>query len=154
MIEVSRSIPVNDGAEPPITLDDLWEGLLEKARTPMLYVKSITACTVTDTFEGGLVREIVHVGQPVREVVTWYPQKRVHFVRTHGSARGTIDNEIELDEAGQPILTFTFRITVDGIEDGSPEEAVFAERMEEDYLDAVRTTIAAVRDRVAAGASA
>lgn len=153
MIEVSRGIPVNEGSDTPITVDQLWEGLLEKAGNPMLYVKSITACTVTDEFDNGLVRDIIHAGKPVREVVTWYPKRRVHFVRTHGSARGTIDNEIELAANGDPILKFTFRIVVDNIEHGSPEEAAFATRMEEDYLDSVQTTIQAVRARVRAGAA-
>ncbi|MDX2548862.1 AtaL-like protein [Streptomyces sp. WI04-05B] len=113
----------------------------------------IEVSTVTERFDGGLVRDIVHVGRPVREVVTFYPEQRVHFVRTHGTARGTIDNEIELGDTGQPELTFTFRIVVDGVEPGSPVEKEFADRMEADYLDAVRTTLKAVRDRVASNTS-
>jgi hypothetical protein len=147
MIEVSRSIPVNDGTEPNLSIDNVWTGLVEKAENPLLYVASITECTVTERFEGGLVREIIHAGQPVREVVTFYPQQRVHFVRTHGTARGTIDNEIGTDENGDPVLTFTFRIAIDGVEAGSLQERQFAERMEEDYLDAVRSTLQGVRKR-------
>jgi len=148
MIEVSRSIPVNDGTEPILSLDDVWGGLVEKAENPLLYVASITECNVTERFDGGLVREIIHVGQPVREVVTFYPKQRVHFVRTLGTARGTIDNEVAADDENGIVLTFTFRIVVDGVEAGSREEKQFAERMEEDYLDAVRSTIQGVRNRV------
>ncbi|MDT0183987.1 SRPBCC family protein [Microbacterium sp. ARD31] len=147
MIEVSRTLPVNDGADVELTVDEVWDGLVEKAANPLPYVKSITECTVVDRFDGGLVRDIIHVGQPVREVVTFYPKRRVHFVRTHGTARGTIDNEIGHDADGGLELTFTFRIVVDGVEDGSPQEAGFAEGMEADYLDAVRTTLAACRAR-------
>jgi fructose 1,6-bisphosphatase len=155
MIEVSRTLPVNEGAGPVLTVDDVWEGLVDKAQNPLPYVASISECTVTERFDGGLVRDVLHVGQPVREVVTFYPKQRVHFVRTHGTARGTIDNEIGLSDAGQPELTFTFRIVVDGVGPGSPAEKEFAERMEADYLDAVHTTLKAVRDRVtvASGAS-
>ena len=151
MIEISRSLIVNDGTQPELSVDDVWEGLQEKAANPMPYVKSITSCTVIDQFEGGLVRDIIHVGQPVREVVTFYPKRRVHFVRTHGPARGTIDNEIGHDENGALTLTFTFRIVIDGVEPGSPQEAEFSAGMEADYLDAVRTTLAAVRERVTTG---
>ncbi|MFE4837482.1 SRPBCC family protein [Arthrobacter sp. NPDC056691] len=154
MIEVSRSIPVNNGTTPTLTIDDVWAGLVEKAENPLLYVASITECTVTESFEGGLVREIVHAGQPVREVVTFYPKQRVHFVRTHGSARGTIDNEIGVGENGNPVLTFTFRIAIDGVEAGSVQERQFADRMEEDYLDAVRSTLQGVRNRVTRSAEA
>ena len=151
MIEISRSLLVNDGTQPDLSVDDVWAGLQEKAANPMPYVKTITSCTVIDRFEGGLVRDIIHVGQPVREVVTFYPRQRVHFVRTHGSARGTIDNEIGHDENGALTLTFTFRIMIDGVEPGSPQEQEFAAGMEADYLDAVRTTLAAVRERVSTG---
>ncbi|MFI6675983.1 AtaL-like protein [Kribbella sp. NPDC050470] len=147
MIDVSRTLPVNDGSQPELSLDQVWEGLVDKAANPLPYVKSITECTVVDRFEGGLVRDIIHVGRPVREVVTFYPRKRVHFVRTHGIARGTIDNEIGTDSSGNLGLTFTFRIVVDGVEDGSAEETEFATQMEADYLDAVRTTLAACRER-------
>jgi hypothetical protein len=149
MIEVSRTLKVNEGAAPELSVEQVWEGLLEKAGNPMQYVKSITECTVTDRFDGGLVRDIIHVGQPVREVVTFYPMSRVHFVRTHGAARGTIDNELGLDAEGNLELTFSFRIVIDGVDDGSAQEAEFAKGMEADYLDAVRTTLAACRDRVA-----
>lgn len=151
MIEVSRSLLVNDGARPELPAEDVWAGLQEKAANPMPYVKSITSCTVIDRFEGGLVRDIIHVAQPVREVVTFYPKRLVHFVRTHGSARGTIDNEIGHSEDGALTLTFTFRIVIDGIAPGSPQESEFAAGMEADYLDAVHTTLAAVRERVTTG---
>jgi hypothetical protein len=149
MIEVSRTLSVNDGTGPVLRVDDVWEGLVDKAENPLTYVSSMSECAVTERFEGGLVREVVHVGQPVREVVTFYPKQRVHFVRTHGTARGTIDNELGLDAAGEPTLTFSFRIVIDGVEPGSAEEKEFASHMEADYLDAVRSTLKAVRDRVA-----
>ncbi|BBY30347.1 SRPBCC family protein [Mycolicibacterium sediminis] len=147
MIDISRTIPINDGIEPPLTVDDVWAGLVEKAENPLPYVAAISACTVVDRFEGGLVRDIEHVG-PVREVVTFYPKKLVHFVRTHGAARGTIDNEICVDEAGNDVLKFSFRLVVDGIVEGSAEEAAFGEQMRSDYFDAVHTTLQAVRDRI------
>jgi NAD(P)-dependent dehydrogenase (short-subunit alcohol dehydrogenase family) len=83
-------------------------------------------------------------------VITFYPKKLVHFVRTHGAARGTIDNEIGIGDDGSQVLTFRFRICLDGVKDGSTEEIEFGEKMTEEYLDAVRTTLAAVRARVAA----
>lgn len=151
MIEISQSLLVNDGTQPDLSVDDVWDGLQEKAANPMPYVKSITSCAVIDRFEGGLIRDIIHVGQPVREIVTFYPKHLVHFVRTHGSARGTIDNQIRHDENGTLTLTFTFRIVIDGVEPDSPQEKEFAADMQADYLDAVRTTLAAVRERVTTG---
>jgi ketosteroid isomerase-like protein len=150
MIEVSTTLVVNDGTLPALHADDVWAGLLDKADNPTKYVPSITSCAVVDRFVGGLVRDIIHAGQPVREVITFHPKKLVHFQRTHGIARGTIDNEIGEDD-GALTLTFRFRIAVDGIDPGSPEEYEFARHMQDDYLDAVHTTLNAVRERVAAG---
>lgn len=150
MIEISRTLVVNDGTEPALSVDDVWAGLLEKAGNPMKYVRSITSCSIVDRFEGGLVRDIIHAGQPVREVITFHPKKLVHFQRTHGTARGTIDNELG-EHDGELTLTFTFRIAIDGVEAGSPQENEFAGHMEDDYLDAVRTTLDAVRESVRNG---
>ncbi|QJY47734.1 AtaL-like protein [Pseudonocardia broussonetiae] len=150
MIEISRTLVVNDGTEPALSVDDVWAGLLDKAGNPTKYVRSITSCRIVDRFEGGLVRDIVHAGRPVREVITFHPKQLVHFQRTHGEARGTIDNELR-EQDGELTLTFTFRIAVDGVEAGSAREDEFARHMEEDYLDAVRTTLDAVRESVATG---
>jgi ketosteroid isomerase-like protein len=151
LIELSQTIRINDGTVPELSVDDVWAGLVEKAENPLPYVEAITQCEVVERFDGGLIRDIVH-GGPVREVVTFYPQRRVHFVRIHGSVRGTIDNEIVLDD-GEHVLRFTFRLLIDGLVEGSPEEAEIGERMQHDYLDAVRTTLRAVRERIASGPS-
>jgi hypothetical protein len=149
MIEVSRSLPVNDGTLPELSLDAMWEGLLEKARNPLPYVKAITECTIVEELEGGLVRDVSLHGQSAREVVTFYPKELVHFVRTSGMP-GTIDNKLAVDDNGDLQLTFSFRLVVPGAEAGSDWEREVADAMVDDYLDAVRTTIAAARDRVAA----
>jgi hypothetical protein len=149
MIEMSRTIPLDDGVEPRLTVDDVWWGLVEKAENPLPYIPAITAATIVERFEGGLVRDIEHHGT-VREVVTFYPKERVLFVRTHGSVRGTIDNEIVTGEGGETALRFTFRLVPDGIEPGTPAAAAFIENVGAEYLDAVRTTLAAVRARVVA----
>ncbi|MHB9849014.1 SRPBCC family protein [Streptomyces krungchingensis] len=145
---MSRTLSVNDGTEPALQVDDIWAGLVDKAENPLAYVASMSKCSVTERFDGGLVREVVHAGQSVREVVTFYPKQRVHFVRTHGTAKGTIDNEISLGDTGELTLTFSFRIVLDAVEAGSAEEKELATRMEADYLDAVRTTLEAVRGRI------
>ncbi|AII10773.1 SRPBCC family protein [Rhodococcus opacus] len=150
MIDVTKTLAVNTPDAIELTVDDLWDGLVMKAENPLPFVRSITECTVAERFDGGLVRDVVHAGDQVREVVTFYPKKRVHFVRTRGKAKGTIDNEITFAKDGNLLLTFTFRIQIDGVEAGSEAEAEFAKHMEADYLDAVETTLEAVRARVSA----
>ncbi|MFG1667719.1 SRPBCC family protein [Streptomyces sp. Y7] len=154
MIEIERTLTVNDGTGPDITVDQMWEGLIDKARNPMRYVPEITACTVTEEFDGGIVRDIINFGKPVTEVVTWYPQRLVHFVRTRGEVMGTIDNDLQVDEQGELQLTFRFRLAVRGMEPGGSEESAFAGEMAAGYLNAVRTTIRMAREKAHGAASA
>ena len=57
---------------------------------------------------------------------------------------------VELDD-GALGLRFTFSLDVDGLEEGSPEESAFAERMSQSYFQGVGTTLAEIRRQVAAG---
>lgn len=104
MIEVSRGFPVNDGTQPSLSVDEVWSGLVEKAENPLPYVASITECSVGDRFEGAVVRDVIHVGQPVRGVVTFYPKQRVQFMHTRGAVRGSIDNKEDYLDAVRTTL--------------------------------------------------
>jgi hypothetical protein len=87
----------------------------------------------------------------MQERVTFEPEERVTFVRTRSSAMGTVMNEIvELDD-GEMGLRFTFTLDVEGLDDGSAEEAEFAERMSRSYFEGVESTLAEIRRRVTAG---
>jgi hypothetical protein len=149
MINVSRTLRVNrtDAGEPCLTWDDVWAGLLDKAENPLPYVKAITESTVVERSETGLVRDIICVGEPIREIITFTPKTSVHFERVSGRVLGTIDNKIGTDAEGELELTFGFSLTVEGMKPGSPEESEFALQMEKDYLSAVETTLNAVRAR-------
>lgn len=68
MIEVSRSLPVNDGGAPELSTGDVRDWLAEKAGNPLPCVHSISECRVTERFDQGLVRDIIHAGQPVRRI--------------------------------------------------------------------------------------
>ena len=48
-------------------------------------------------------------------------------------------------------LRFTFELDVDGLDDGSSEEAEFADRMSRSYFQGVESTLAEIRRRVVAG---
>lgn len=150
MINVSRTLPVNPADTPDthrLSWDDVWSGLIDKAQDPLPYVKAITQYTIVERSDTGLVRDIICVGEPIREVVTFTPKTSVHFERVSGRVLGTINNQISTNPDGQLQLTFSFSITVEGLEPGSPQEQDFATQMEQDYLSAVETTLSAVRAR-------
>jgi len=148
MIDVAKSLPVNSNLEPgePIlSAPDIWRGLVMKAEDPVPFVKPITACTILERTGNGLVREIVHKGETLRERITYDVGRSVTFVRETGTERGTIINEIVDDPTDGLLLRFAFKLEIEGMKPGSPEETAFAKSMENDYVPAVQATIMQIR---------
>lgn len=146
MFTVTGSIPVQDpGRDPnelPLDRAALWDGLVRKAEEPVRFVPSIESCRVLERGEGWLVREVVLLGEIVRERVSFHPRERVHFERLPGCrAQGTIDNIIEEDAHGALSLRFTFALEVEGLAHGSVEEQAFVDRMQDSYLAAIQATL-------------
>ena len=50
-----------------------------------------------------------------------------------------------------PVSDEPLALLFDGLEEGSPEESAFAERMSQSYFQGVGTTLAEIRRQVAAG---
>ena len=102
--------------------------------------------------EKGLLREIVHRGETMRERVTYDSGRSMTFVRETGTERGTITNQILDDPTDGLVLRFAFKLEVEGIKAGSREEKEFAAGMEKDYLTGVKTTVMQIRKLVREGA--
>lgn len=155
MYTLSEAVPVNrDRAaeDPELTTEQVWKGLLDKADNALPYVPHMTSCTVLETYPDGLLRDVVYRGEPARERITFTPGRRVQFVRTGGTTRGTILNELE-DDDGNLVLRFTFSLEKEGLTPDSDEEREHFSLVEKDYRASVHATLAAIR-RVAREASA
>ncbi|MGB0629725.1 MAG: SRPBCC family protein [Alphaproteobacteria bacterium] len=150
MFNLSHTMAIND-KEPRLTRAQIWQGLVLKAENPVPFLEAMSACRVIDRGGDWLLRDFTLRGEDMQERVTFEPQERVTFVRTKSSAMGTVMNEIVQMDDGEMGLRFTFSLDVDGLEDGSPEEAEFAERMSKSYFQGVESTLAEIRRRVAAG---
>ena len=145
MIEVSKRVPVNEPGQPAPTRSDVWEGLVMKADNALPFVPSMTHCKVLKRESDRIFeREIEFRGERCRERITLTPQRQVEFVRLDGTVLGTILNQIEEDDTGLG-LRFSFRLSLAGVEDGSPEEIEYGKVVEKDYLKAVDATLAAIR---------
>ncbi|MFJ3681336.1 SRPBCC family protein [Pseudomonas sp. NPDC090208] len=151
MINVSKRLEVNPAGEVQLSRAQVWEGLEEKARNPIGYVKPIEKCTVVEEADGRnpFIREVSLHGETLQELITLFPQERVEFVRISGNARGIIKNIIE-EENGKLFLRFTFTFSLEGVAPGSAEEKAFAEGMETSYCEAVNTTLGRMRAKSAA----
>jgi ketosteroid isomerase-like protein len=155
MIEVDRSVAINrdlEPGDPVLSAPDIWRGLVMKAEDPVAFVKPITACRILERTEKGLLREIVHRGETMRERVTYDSGRSMTFVRETGTERGTITNQILDDPTDGLVLRFAFKLEVEGIKPGSREEKEFAAGMEKDYLTGVKTTVMQIRKLVREGA--
>jgi len=148
MIYISHILPVNNSSDVAVTRAQLWDGLVMKANDALPFVAAMSECEVTSRISDTVFdRKIVVNGAPFTERITLQEPKRVVFTRTEGTVLGTIANEIEGDDENLK-LRFSFALVPTNVEPGSPEEVSIAESMKIDYLKAVESTIAAVRESV------
>ena len=149
MYELSRTVPVNEPGQPVLNRQDVWSGLMMKANNALPYVPQMKKCEVVQQGTGWLLRDILLGDEPLRERVTFEPERRVTFERVLGNEPGRIENILDEDEQGNLTLTFKFALTRKGLE-GNPEaEKKHFAPMEGMYLNAVSSTLAAVRRVVA-----
>jgi ketosteroid isomerase-like protein len=148
MYQLSRTVPVNEPKKSFLSRHDVWTGLLMKANNALPYVPEMKKCEVVEQGDGWLVRDIMLKDVPLREKVTFEPENRVIFERIRGSELGRIENIIGEDEKGNLTLTFAFKLKKDGIAEGSDAEKAHFAPMESAYLNAVASTLAAVRRTV------
>src|SRR6267378_4536221 len=148
MYKLSRTIPVNEPGKPLLSRHDVWTGLEMKANNALPFVPIMQKCAVVEHGNGWLTRDIVVNNVPLREKVTFEPERRVIFERIAGSEPGRIENNIGEDEHGDLTLTFSFELRKEGLADGSEAETKHFAPMEGAYLGAVASTLAAVRRTV------
>jgi hypothetical protein len=151
VFSVSLALPVNDGSEPALTREELWQALQLKVEDATLFVPGMTRCEVLNRSDNKITREIVYRGDQRTQRVTFENGQWVRFEHLSGPATGHVMNVIEEDDRGQLRLRFTFEMEVAGLAPGSPEEQAYADRMRDDYLAAVRGTIATARKLQRAG---
>ena len=148
MYQLSRTVPVNEPGKVYLSRHDVWTGLLMKAQNALPYVPQMQKCEVLEQGKGWLVRDIVFNNTPLRERVSFEPEKRVIFDRIGGVELGRIENVIGEDDRGNLTLTFAFGLTRQGLAQGSEAERMHFAPMEGAYLGAVAATLAAVRRTV------
>jgi ketosteroid isomerase-like protein len=148
MYQLSRTVPVNEPKKSFLSRHDVWNGLLMKANNALPYVPEMKKCDVVEQGDGWLVRDIMLKDVPLREKVTFEPENRVVFERTRGSELGRIENIIGEDPNGNLTLTFAFSLKKDAVPEGSDAEKAHFAPMEGAYLNAVASTLAAVRRTV------
>ncbi len=145
MYAISAAIDVNPPGEPiRLTRAMLWAGLVMKAENAVLFVPSITSCTVLERFEDGFIREIELRGVRMRERITFTAPIEVRFVRIDTGHGGWITNCIHDSPHGLQ-LSFSFAMRFPGLADGSEEETAAGDAVRASYLSAIDATLATCR---------
>ncbi|MDQ1080231.1 SRPBCC family protein [Pseudoroseomonas cervicalis] len=108
MIYSTATVPVNPEGETPLTRDQIWQGLVLKARDAQLFLPPglCTGCEVVEESATHLVREAVIGGQALREIITFEPGRKVTFFQATGPREGAIINELFEDATGALQLRF------------------------------------------------
>jgi ketosteroid isomerase-like protein len=148
MYKLSRTVPVNEPCKSFLSRHDVWNGLLMKAHNALPYVPQMKKCEVVEQGAGWVLRDILLGDEPLREKVTFEPEQRVVFERVAGNEPGRIENTLGEDEHGNLTLTFSFALTRKGLEDNPEAEKKHFAPMEGMYLNAVASTLSAVRRTV------
>lgn len=149
MYTLSHAIPVNPpGADPVLTMDQVWRGLELKAENAIPFVNGMTRCDVLERKDNTITRIVTFKGSDHKEFITLFKPVKVQFERMDGT--GWIDNTLSESEAGL-LLTFTFGVTFHGIEPDSDAERAQGDTMRGAYIGAVEATLSRVREMVSAG---
>jgi hypothetical protein len=151
MIYVSKEVAANESVpsgHPKLIRNDIWKGLVMKAENALPFVPGMAKCNIVKRLPNGLIRDIIFRGEDARERITFYPERKVVFVRESGNVDGFIVNEV-LGDDDNLRLRFSFALQLVDAPSDSPEEAEFRQIMERDYVKAVDATLGAIRQMAA-----
>lgn len=153
MYAVSVAVPVNPpGVEPVLDRDQVWKGLLMKARDGRPFVgPAMETCDVVEEYADGFLRALRLRGVDMKERITITPKVQVHFQRVDANGYdGWITNLLS-DSGDGLLLIFTFNVGFPGAASGSAQEHEMGDRMRDSYVGAIQNTIDETRRRARAG---
>ena len=156
MIFSTATVPVNPSGERPLTREQVWAGLVLKARDakPFLPPGACTKCDVVAEGKDFIVREAVIMGDEITEVVTFAPMQKVSFHQMKSPREGVIVNEILEDGAGELQLKFYAYLGLVGVAPGGEEEREAQAAMDSEdrgYKAALLSTLERTRTLVLEG---
>jgi hypothetical protein len=132
MIFSTATVPVNPSGERKLTREQVWAGLVLKARDARLFLPpgACTKCEVVAEGKDFIVRDAVIMKDEITEIVTFAPKRKVSFHQVKSPREGVIVNEILEDDAGELQLKFYAYLGLVGVPPGSEQE-----RREQALLD-------------------
>lgn len=156
MIYSTATVPVNPANEVKLTRDQVWAGLVLKARDASVFLPPgmCTMCEVVAEGKNFIVREAVILDDEITEIVSFLPQQKVSFHQAISPREGVIVNEILEDEAGELWLNFYAYLGLPSVKPGSEKEQeaqAMLDSADRGYPAALLSTLAKTRALVKAG---
>ncbi|AOJ32083.1 SRPBCC family protein [Burkholderia metallica] len=133
----------DDPAVPPLTRDQLWEGLVLRAEQPQLFVLGLDSCVVLERTDTTLERELHYGHATVRDHVTFTPNQQVRYdIRAaDGEIGGSLTMTIEERDDHALFLRFEYQTTLvvtDDSEDARQTHGIVKEAYRTSDIDTVR----------------
>ena len=156
MIYSTATVPVNPPGKEPLTREQVWNGLVLKARdaTEFLPAEFCDRCDVVQKGEDFIVREAVIFKENLTEIVTFEPMTKVSFHQFKGPREGVIVNELIEDADTSLHLRFYCLLGLRGVAPDAPEEQWEKARMDSEdkgYKSALLSTLDRTRTLVKEG---
>jgi hypothetical protein len=155
MIYSTATVPVNPAGETQLTREQVWRGLVLKARDARLFLPAglCTRCDVVEESANHFEREATIAGTDLREIITLEPGRKVTFFQAAGPREGAIVNELFEDPAGALQLRFYCYLGLRGKEPDGPEERAEQAQFDSDrgYKAALLSTLKRIRELLAEG---
>ena len=119
-----RMTPPPEVSAPSIAREQLWQGLLSRARLPMTFDENITFCDIRDKEADGFTREIRFGALVVIEHVRLEHGTAVHYETPATSEHPAARRSMIIEEPETGVLFVRFRHETEVREDAetSPEE--------------------------------
>ena len=150
MIFSTATVPVNPSGERTLTREQVWAGLVLKARDARLFLPpgACTKCEVVAEGTDFIVRDAVIMNDEITEIITFAPQQKVSFHQFKSPREGVIINEILEDGDGELQLRFYAYLGLVGVTPGSEQERQAQAVMDSEdrgYKAALLSTLARTR---------
>ncbi|MBB5709600.1 SRPBCC family protein [Sphingomonas xinjiangensis] len=155
MIYSTTTVPVNPDGEIPLSREQVWKGLVLKARDARLFLPPglCTRCDIVEESDTHVVREATVAGADLREIIAFEPQRKVTFFQATGPREGAIINEVFEDAGGALQLRFYCYLGLRGKEPNGAEEQAEQAQFdgESGYRSALLSTLKRTRALLAEG---
>jgi len=155
MIYSTATIPVNPPDQSPLTHDQVWAGLVAKARDARLFFPpdECTRCEVVEESATHLVREATILGDDLTEIITFEAKNKITFFQAVSPREGAIVNELFEDQAGNLQLRFYCYLGLRGKDANGPEEQAAQAWLDSDkgFKSALFSTLKRTRELVGEG---